>query len=61
MITADALARELGCTLADLADLADLHVLPPVKPEHMVYGLAADRIREAWSKRTGIDYTKAAQ
>lgn len=57
MITADALARELGITLADIDDL---HVLPPVKPEHMVYGLAADRIREAWSKRTGIDYTKAA-
>ena len=58
MMTADALARELGCTLADLDDL---RVLPPVKPEHMVYGLAADRIREAWTKRTGIDYTKAAQ
>ena len=58
MITADALARELGCTLADIDDL---DVLPPVKSEHMVYGLAADRIREAWSKRTGIDYTKAAQ
>ena len=58
MITADALARELGCTLSDIDDT---HVMPPVKPDHMVYGLAADRIREAWSKRTGIDYTQAAQ
>lgn len=58
MITADALARELGCTLSDIDDL---HVLPPVKRGHMVDGLAADRLREAWSKRTGIDYTKAAQ
>ena len=56
MITADALARELGCTLSDLDDLglhrtgltADGRILP-------VYESA---IREEWSKRTGIDYTE---
>ena len=55
MITADALARELGCTISDLDDLglhrtgltADGRILP-------VYESA---IREEWSKRTGIDYT----
>ena len=55
MITADALARELGCTLSDLDDLglhrtgltADGRILP-------IYESA---IREEWSKRTGIDYT----
>ena len=54
MITADALARELGCTLSDLDDL---NVMPPLQPEHMIHDLAADRLREAWSERTGIDYT----
>ena len=55
MISADALARELGCTLSDLDDLglhrtgltADGRILP-------IYESA---IREEWSKRTGIDYT----
>lgn len=55
MITADALARELGCTISDLDDLglhrtgltADGRILP-------IYESA---IREEWSKRTGIDYT----
>lgn len=55
MITADALARELGCTLSDLDDLglhrtgltADGRILP-------IYERA---IREEWSERTGIDYS----
>ena len=55
MISADLLARELGCTLSDLDDL---NVMPPLQPEHMIYDLAADRLREAWSERTGIDYTE---
>lgn len=55
MITADVLARELGCTLSDLDDL---NVMPPLQPEHMIYDLAADRLREAWSESTGIDYTE---
>lgn len=55
MISADILARELGCTLADLGDL-DIN-LGYVRAEHMIHDLHADRLREAWSKRTGIDYT----
>ena len=55
MITVDALARELGCTLSDLDDLglhrtgltADGRILP-------IYERA---IREEWSERTGIEYT----
>lgn len=55
MITADSLARELGCTLSDLDNLglhrtgltADGRILP-------IYERA---IREEWSERTGIDYT----
>ena len=50
MISADILARELGCTLSDLDDL---NVMPPLQPEHMVYGLAADRIGHEAGGRDG--------
>ena len=56
MITLDALVRELGCTLADLADMGHCSSTTPatavVKDDH-----AAD-IRALWSKLTGVDYTK---
>ena len=56
MITVDALARELGCTVADIDDIglhrtfftADGQILP----------LAEKAIRAEWSERTGIDYTE---
>lgn len=56
MISADVLARELGCTLSDIEDLD--RSLGTLKPEHMIYNMHADRLREAWSERTGIDYTE---
>ena len=53
MITADALARELGCTLSDLAEDGDaLH------PEATFSDDLANAIRASWSERTGIDYTE---
>lgn len=56
MITLDALVRELGCTLADLADMGHCSSTTPatavITDDH-----AAD-IRALWSKRTGVDYTK---
>lgn len=55
MISADILALELGCTLSDLEDL-DRNI-GTLQPEHLFDDLAADRLREAWSKRAGIDYT----
>ena len=59
MITADALARELGCTLADLDDLGV--IAPNLMPDVLIYERAADQLRAAWSKRTGIDYTEAVK
>lgn len=56
MITVDALAREIGCSVADINDL--------VPGAHTILHRAllnedhADRIRAAWSERTGIDYTE---
>lgn len=59
MITLGTLARELGCTLSDLADMGHCSSTTPdtavIKDDH------ADHIRAVWSKRTGIDYTQAAQ
>lgn len=52
MITADALARELGCTLSDLDDLAAGVLHRGTIPADL-----ADEIRASWSERTGIDYT----
>ena len=53
MITADALARELGCTLSDLAEDGDaLH------PEATFTDDLANAIRASWSESTGIDYTQ---
>lgn len=62
MMTADALARELGCTLSDLDDLG-LDFAPTAPPTRwpMLSDKHAEEFREAWSKRTGIDYTQAAQ
>lgn len=56
MITADHLARELGCTLADLADLG-LH-RTSVTVDGRILPLAERAIRINWSERTGVDYTK---
>lgn len=49
MIAADTLARELGCTLADLEDLDG--TLGTLKPEHMIYNMHADVLRVEWAKR----------
>lgn len=54
MITADALARELGCTLSDLTDDGG----PALHPEAKLSDHLAGAIRRSWSKRTGIDYTE---
>lgn len=51
MITADALARELGCTLSDL----NTH---PENKDDLLSDDLADEIRASWSERTGIDYTE---
>lgn len=50
MITVDALARELGCTLSDL----NTH---PENKDDLLSDDLAGEIRAYWSKRTGIDYT----
>lgn len=50
MITVDALARELGCTLSDL----NTH---PENKDDLLSDDLADEIRAYWSKHTGIDYT----
>lgn len=52
MITADALARELGCTLSDLDDLHAGVLHRGTIPDDL-----ANAIRASWSERTGIDYT----
>lgn len=56
MITADALARELGCTLSDLEDLdgAGREMLAV----QIIGDDLADDLRAAWSEFTGVDYTK---
>ena len=56
MISADILARELGCTLSDLEDLD--RGLGTLNPEHMIYNMHADMLRAEWSKRAGLDYTE---
>ena len=50
MITVDALARELGCTLSDL----NTH---PENKDDLLSDDLAGEIRASWSERTGIDYT----
>lgn len=55
MITADTLARELGCTLADLADMIGVRL--DVAANAVITGKQADLVRAEWSERTGIDYT----
>lgn len=57
MIAADTLARELGCTLADLEDLG-LH-RTSVAVDGRILPLAENAIRVEWSNLTGIDYTEA--
>lgn len=59
MITADALARELGCTLADLDDLGVIPV-PPERQDEFDAALAHN-VRVAWSMKTGIDYTETVK
>ena len=58
MITADSLARELGCTLADLEDL---NVNIAFAPNDILRERTADLLRAAWSKQTGIDYTETVK
>lgn len=53
MITADALARELGCTLSDLEELDGSALHRGTIPDDL-----AAEIRRSWSARTGIDYTE---
>lgn len=57
MITLDALARELGCTLGDLDDLgAQSFGAAPIRPETIVDESAADNLRAAWlDAHGGID------
>lgn len=50
MITVDALARELGCTLSDLNTHTE-------NKDDLLSDDLADEIRAYWSKRTGVDYT----
>lgn len=54
MITADALARELGCTLSDLEDLASS--LIALACDSSLSDAAANEFRRRWSKKTGVDY-----
>lgn len=56
MIAADHLARELGCTLADLEDLASSRV--SLACDSSLSDAAANEFRRRWSKRTGVEYTK---
>lgn len=56
MITADHLARELGCTLHYLEDLASSRV--SLACDSSLSDAAANEFRRLWSKRTGVDYTK---
>lgn len=60
MITLDALARELGCTLADIDDLGLLHKTS-LTVDGRILPLAENGIRAEWSERTGIDYTEAVK
>lgn len=54
MITADALARELGCTLADLEDLDPF--TRPLEAEHLFFDQWADKLRAAWlAAQTGYE------
>lgn len=55
MITLDALARELGCTLSDLEDLGIISA--PVLADREIGKTVADLVRAEWTKRTGVDYT----
>ena len=55
MITADALARELGCTISDLDDLG-LH-RTGLTADGRILPIYENAIRSSWSERTGIDYT----
>ena len=57
MITADALARELGCTLSDLEDLTGQKFDPTGYHRQVYTRPYADELRAKWSERTGIDYT----
>lgn len=59
MITADALARELGCTLADLEDLDPF--TRPLQSQHLFFDVWADELRAAWSKKAGLDYSETVQ
>lgn len=59
MITLDALARSLGCTLSDIDDLAVLAA--PAEPDRIVPDIHARTIAAEWSKRTGIDYTETVK
>ena len=54
MITLDALARELGCTLADL-NASD------ISGESTVDDALADALRAHWTEKTGIDYTETVK
>jgi hypothetical protein len=59
MMTADALARELGCTLADLDGLGIVPV--PCEPQDEFDAPLAHNVRVAWSMKTGIDYTETVK
>lgn len=56
MITVDALARELGCTISDLTELSSGSISRWNQDLPMSESFAAE-IRAKWSKLTGIDYT----
>lgn len=58
MIAADTLARELGCTLADLEDLDGTG--RTIKADMLFRAETADIFRFAWSKKTGVDYITPA-
>lgn len=56
MITAAALARELGCTLADLEVLASSPIF--LACDSSLSDAATNEFRRRWSKRTGVDYMR---
>lgn len=57
MITVDALARELGCTISDLTEISSGSVSRWNQDLPLSDEFAAE-IRASWSERTGIDYTQ---
>lgn len=59
MITADSLARELGCTLADLEESSSSRVA--FAPDSLLAEATANEYRRRWSNLTRVDYTETVK